>query len=370
MSSKTILHIFPSLELGGSQRRFIDLVAHTPENIYHQVIALDSNYVALDGLKSDAPIKIIGGPKLNGGLWANIRTIRKFLKSNTPDLLITYNWGAVEWALANRLFPLCPVLQIQDGFGADEQDQELSRRKQTRSMAYKGATELLVPSQTLKEIAQNSWGVRPAKLHYIPNGVNTSVFTGDADIELVSKLGIKEGNMVIGTVAALRPEKNIGNLIEAFGRLPESPHLKLVIVGDGIGMSALKMLTERIGLTRRVIFTGNMDEPERIVPRFDIFALSSETEQMPLSVIEAMAAAKPIASTDVGDVRHMVSKDNQPFIIGNTPARLAESIKTLIMNPQAQEALGEANKLKALSEFNADTMRENHYALYKGLMES
>ncbi len=370
MTDKCIYHIFSSLELGGTQRRFLDLVEHSPSGLTHKVLAMDNNYQCLSRLSDSNLVSILSSsefdtPALDGSLWQNIKTIRHYLKGQKPDLLITYNWGATEWALANRLLPICPVIHIQDGFNPEEQSGEITRRKWLRKIAYGGKTQVIVPSKTLQTIASKSWGVNRSNLHYIPNGIECKRFEGVADAETLRQYGLTDSDMVIGTIAALRPEKNIGALIEAFAKLSDDyPDARLVIVGGGMALDTLKMLTERIGLSHKIIFTGEMKNPECILPRFDIFALSSTTEQMPISVIEAMAAGKPIVSTNVGDIHDMVCMENKPYIHGSTADILSLNIIKFIKNDGLRAVTGANNRKKAFAEYDAENMRERHFELY------
>ena len=93
--------------------------------------------------------------------------------------------------------------------------------------------------------------------------------------------------LVIGTVAPLRPEKNIGRLLRTFATLDTSITARLVVAGDGIERRRLEGLAEELGITDRVVFTGQIT-PETVLATFDIFALSSDTEQMPNALLEAL----------------------------------------------------------------------------------
>jgi glycosyltransferase involved in cell wall biosynthesis len=111
-------------------------------------------------------------------------------------------------------------------------------------------------------------------------------------------------------------------------------------------------------LADRVIFTGNCPAPEKLLPCFDVFALSSDTEQMPLSVLEAMAAGRPIASTDVGDVAAMVADENRPYVAERSTERLARSIEALIKDPSRATAIGAANARRTREQFAQQRMFE------------
>lgn len=129
-------------------------------------------------------------------------------------------------------------------------------------------------------------------------------------------------------------------------------------------MSALKMLAERICEPERVVFTGRIETPETIVPAFDVFALSSDTEQMPISVLEAMAASKPVVSTDVGDVKSMVAAENRSFIQGLEAPELAASLDILLSDPALAASIGKANSAVVQKEFSLQKMVDSYDQLF------
>jgi len=363
--AKRILHVFSSLELGGAQRRFIEYLARTQASFTHSVYAMDSNY---DALKLVEELEVLGGgaqlvPK--GNTLAAVKAARRLLKESNPHLLVTYNFGAIEWALANRFFPISPTLHIQDGFTAEEQDAEIASRRLMRAFVYKGCKAVVVPSLTLETHAKASWGIKANRLKFIPNGIDISRFICPPNLDLAKSLGIDQKKRIIGTVAGLRPEKNIGRLIEAFSHVEdEFPDTQLVIIGEGIGMPALKMLADRVCKKGAVIFTGGLPQPEYILPTFELFALSSNTEQMPLSVIEAMAAGLPVASTNVGDITHMVADTNKEYIAGRDARILAENLCALLRVPDVANRIGAANQEKAKTEYGIEHMVETYDNLF------
>ena len=132
---------------------------------------------------------------------------------------------------------------------------------------------------------------------------------------------------MIGTVAALRPEKNLARLLRAFRLVADVMPARLVIAGDGPERPGLEQLTRDLGLSGLVRFTGHLDDPAALYRTLDIFALSSDTEQMPLSVIEAMASGLPVAATAVGDVAAMLAAENQAFVTPLEDAALAGRLR-------------------------------------------
>src|SRR5262249_21245242 len=132
--------------------------------------------------------------------------------------------------------------------------------------------------------------------------------------------------------------------------------LRLVIAGDGVDRVSLERLAAELGIADRVIFAGQV-APESVLGTFDIFALSSDTEQMPNALLEAMAASRAIAAVDVGDVKGIVCEDNREFIVDrdNAPA-FAQALYRLLGNRERRQALGCANRRRVVSEFAQERM--------------
>jgi glycosyltransferase involved in cell wall biosynthesis len=105
-----------------------------------------------------------------------------------------------------------------------------------------------------------------------------------------------------------------------------------------------------------------MSRPSEWIGHFDIFALSSDSEQFPISLLEAMAAGLPVASTDVGDVADMVAKENRFAIGGETV--LAEGLSRLLRDGDLRRRVGEANRRKALREYDEGVMISRYASLY------
>jgi glycosyltransferase involved in cell wall biosynthesis len=281
---------------------------------------------------------------------------RRLLRAWRPDLLVTCNWGAIEFALAN-LLPVARHVHVVDGFGPEEREATIPRRDLIRRIALRRDT-VVVPSRVLERIAVRDWGLDPARVLYLPNGIDLGRF----DVPRAPK---PQGAPVsIGTVAGLRPEKNIGRLIRAFATLP--PSARLTIVGDGPERAGLEALAGALGISDRVRFAGQRDDTHAFYADFDVFALPSDTEQMPLSLLEAMAAGLPAAATDVGDVRTMAAEANAPFVVPKDDAAFARALAALASDPGLRAAVGAANRDKALREFGQERMFAAWRAVWTG----
>ena len=216
-------------------------------------------------------------------------------------------------------------------------------------------------------MATETWGFHPSRVLYVPNGIDAEKFATGADPSILPELRSRRGELVIGTLSALRQDKRIDRLIRAVAALPADIRACLVITGDGPERPSLERLALEVGIATKTVFVGDVAAPERILGLFDIFVLTSETEQMPYALLEAMAAGLPVVATDVGDVRAMVAPENSSFIVpGTSLSALVGAISELARNATRRVVLGYCNQEKARREFQANTMMKTYEALFTG----
>ena len=377
-----MLSVFATFAVGGPQVRFAALANRYGPRYRHLIVAMDGNDACRERLSPALDVSFPAVPIRKGATLANLRIFRQFLRERRPDVLVTNNWGSIEWAMAN-LPAIVRHVHIEDGFGPEERDTQIRRRVLTRRLVLRWST-VALPSQTLTRIATAIWRLDPRRVHTIPNGIDFTRFPGTHD-PTVAAAWPGEGP-VVATVAALRAEKNLGRLLRAFAAataarpgqpaparpvpatpLPATPlPARLVIIGDGPERAGLEALAARLGLTHRVSFLGHIVDPAPLYTGFDVFALSSDTEQMPISVIEAMAAGLPVAATDVGDVRAMLSETNAPYIVPRDDAAFASCLATLLDDAALCARIGAANRARALQAFDQERMFAAYAALIDG----
>ena len=358
---RTLLHIFPSFQPGGVQLRFAQLANHFGPRYRHLVIALDGAIGAKQRLGPHVDVTFLHNPTDQKGL----RSSRAVLGRLRPDLLVTSNWGSMTWSMANCVARV-PHLHMEDGFGLEEAEGQLRRRVWARRLALRRAT-ITVPSRTLLHIASNVWRLPRHAVVHIPNGVNCARFLTDTDPQIAARYGIRKDVPIIGTVSALRSEKNLLRLLDAFSLVLSSRPAQLIIVGDGPQRQRLEHAAQTRGLSDHTVFAGNSPSPEQLLPFLSVFSLSSDTEQMPLTVLEAMAASRPIAATDVGDIREMVASKNQPFIVSRDARALSKAILDLLTDPERMREIGRSNRERAASMYDENIMFDAYQRLFDGI---
>jgi glycosyltransferase involved in cell wall biosynthesis len=351
------MHIFPSFQVGGPQVRFVELVKGFGDLFSHTVIATNNNHDAASLLPPGALVAYADSP-LAHGMLGRLASYRRDIAARAPDLLVTYNWGAIEWALANGSLDT-PHVHIEDGFGPEEINHQIARRVWTRRLALR-RSEVVVPSITLQDMATQVWRLSKRHVHYIPNGLEPR----DRPITPIEDLGLilPQGLPRIAFAGALRREKNLVRLLRAFA--PLKKEAVLLVAGDGPEMTAVLEEAEKLSLGSSIRMLGRREDVRDILMQSDVLALSSDTEQMPLAVLEGMDAGLPIAAMRVGDVGHMVSRENQPFVVTGSDAELGAAMQALVANAAIRKAVGTANRKRSREVYQAKDMIGAYRALF------
>ena len=350
-----ILHVFPSFGIGGMPLRMARIINALGSSFRHSIISLDGAVGAAETVSRDIAHEIACLALPKSSVLKALLLCRAELRRRQPDILVSYNWGSIEWAMSNRLFTGIRHIHHEAGFGKEEISRQLPRRVRFRRWALGRTQRVVVPSRSLERIALEEWRLPRSKVVYVPNGIDVERFAalpGEGDLLISS-----ERPQVIGSLAPLRPEKNVGRLLDAFSQASTSANIELVVAGDGGERKALEQAARLLGIAERVTFLGEVACPERLLRRIDILALSSDTEQMPNAVLEAMASGLPVAAVDVGDVAIMVAPENRPYIVprGDTSG-LAGALVRLAKAPALRTRIGQANRTRVREVYSQERM--------------
>ena len=361
-----ILHVFPAFLPGGSQMRCVQLMGMLGSTVRHSVLAMDGRYGCVDHVPEGISATTLDRPP-KGSFWQMGRWMATQIETHEPDLVMTYNWGTIEMLLGARRLGFCNVIHHEDGFGPEEADRYLRRRIWIRRWLLRGVAALAVPSRLLSDLAIGTWKQPRERVHYLPNGVDLDRFTpGPTRQDHASSDGKP---VVIGTVGHLRPEKNQALLLTAFSFCEHKSSAVLRLVGDGEQAAALRSKAQELGIVDAVEFVGDVADTAPVYRDMDIFTLSSDTEQMPLTVLEAMASGLPVVATDVGDIGAMIDACNRPYLAPKHDAiALAQQLDRLIVDAELRAALGRANRSTCEARFSRDACYSAWVDLYRSFL--
>ncbi|ADM10203.1 putative glycosyltransferase [Parvularcula bermudensis HTCC2503] len=346
---KRVLHLIPSFELGGVQRRLVQCVRGLT-GWEHIIISLSPHLEAERLLPERTNVMSLCLAPSKGLGMGNVLSLRKQMRAIAPHLYCTYNWGSMEAVAAIRSLGHGPYhLHHEDGFGAEEAVKRSPvRNALRRGLLGFGPAQMIVPSQTLQTIAVQEWGLPRDRCHFVANGIDIDHFAPPPDE--ASRAGV-------GIVAALRPEKNIGRFLRLAAAFPDTAF-------DIVGAGPLKTDLEKAA-PANVRFHGAVANPAAHYRRWRCFVLTSSTEQMPLTVLEAMASGLPVVATAVGDIAQMVAPQNRPFIVPcEDEEGLDTKLREILTDGKAADALGNANRQHTVERYSLDNMLATYQALY------
>ena len=356
---KHLLHVFSTFGVGGPEVRSCDLINHFGPRYRHTIIAMDDNYDCQTKLNSSALVEFHPVVNNKSSLKNNLRNFSQLLKKLKPDVLLTYNFGAIEWGAANAWMNQAPHFHWEEGFGPEEVAQQFKRRIYVRRLFLARSKKIIVVSRLLEKIATNQWKFPQRKVVNFPNGVDMQKYSRPPK-------AVTDGPILVGTVAKLRPEKNIARLIRCFESASKDFNAKLIIVGAGPDADALKSLVTQLNISSKVEFTGYENDPSTMVKTFDILAISSDTEQMPISVLEGMAAGCPIVGTDVGDIREMIAESNRSYLsLPIDEVGYSHNLKQLLGDYSLRCSIGQENLVRCSKLFDRQLMFDNYEKLYE-----
>lgn len=369
MPAPHLLHVFSTFVPAGPEVRTVRLINALGGELRHSILAIDGRTDAASLLDPAVDARVL--PSLpRAGTPQTVRALRRLLSTERPDLVCSYNWGAFDSVLATRFTRLARRhLHHEDGFNIDEAERFKPRRVLTRRLFLQGVARVIVPSHTLASVARDEWRLLSNRVELVPNGIDVDAFTKrDGNPALRAELGIDPATPIVGFVGHLRPVKNPERLVRAFAAVKSPTPPVLVLLGEGEERARIVEIARELDISERVHLVGHQADTAPWYRLMDAFALSSDSEQMPIALLEAMASGLPVATTDVGDVCHMLPEAQGELVIGGEPAAreagLARALERLVQNASLRARLGAANRARVEERYSFERMLAVYRRLY------
>ncbi|MBK7877882.1 MAG: glycosyltransferase family 4 protein [Planctomycetes bacterium] len=372
MTAPHLLHVFSTFVPAGPETRTVNLIEALGKEYRHTILAIDGRTDAAKLFTGRAEVRVLEAPP-RAGSFTTLRRLRALFQAEKPDLTLSYNWGAFDAVFAARTLKQ-PHVHHEDGFTSDEAVEFKKRRVWTRRLFLPTVARVVVPSKKLERIARDLWKLDDARVQYVPNGIRLDKFgVRDGRPKLRERLGIPKDALVAGYVGHLRPEKNPLRFLKACARVDRELPLRVLVLGDGPERAACEAFASATpALYDRVHFAGHVADPADHYRAMDAFVISSDTEQMPVALLEAMASALPVVSTDVGDVRSMLSPEQDAFVVPveerESAWPLAEELTALLQDAALRERLGAANRARVKTEFSFERMLAAYRDVYRAAL--
>jgi glycosyltransferase involved in cell wall biosynthesis len=237
----------------------------------------------------------------------------------------------------------------------------------TRWLYANASKRVVTTGEALRLQVIRETGAEPSRVVSVPTGVDLSRFVpGDRNAARAS-LGLAAGDFLVGIVATLRSWKGHRYLLDALAKIPDV-RVKVVIVGGGPGESNLRRQAADLGLSERVVMTGQKDDVVPWLQSFDAFVLPSyANEGVPQAIMQAMACGLAIITTNIGAIGEVASDGITALMVRPQDAdSVAEAISCLRDDAALRERLGSAAVLEARSRFSEQIMLERMEAVFLG----
>jgi sugar transferase (PEP-CTERM/EpsH1 system associated) len=366
-----ILHVLDSLGVGGMERVVIDVVNGLDPEIFDQkVCCISRKGEAADFLWKGADCIDLG----KGGKADHLMPLKiaRLIREVQPHIIHTQSWSGVDTAIAMVCSRLPGLVHSEHGRNLPYIHFEPWKRKLARRCLYHRADAVFAVSSELRDYYCRETGFPLDRMGVIPNGIDPRRIDDAARFGVREQLGIDDDDFVIGTVARLDQTKDTMTLARAFTDLYRSqrdPKLKLLVVGDGEKKAEIQGYVDAQGMSRRVIFTGLRHDVPALLGAMNLFALSSLSEGIPITVLEAMCASLPVLATNVGALPELVEEGVTGFLVEpKNVADLAERISRFYQRRELARDFGMAGRRKVENEFRLDRMLERYADLYLAVL--
>ena len=360
-----VLHVIPNFGPGGAERLVVDLMEATDKERFE--VAAVSLYpesgTVLEKEIKEKGFRVYFLDKHRGLDLRMIPQLYRVFRSFRPDVVHTHLY-VLRYTLLPALFCRIPV-KVHTVHNVAQKEVDWVG-KLVHWIAFRLGN--VMPVSISQEIANTVRAVYGRGIYspVIYNGIPTMRFISSAGQDNVEK---KE--VVLLHVGRFAPQKNHLLLVEAFAlAVKEYPKMRLWLVGDGPLRPAVEKTVVEMRLEGKVFFLGIRDDVPKLLADSDLFVLSSDYEGVPLTVLEAMAAGKPVVATGVGGVPELVEDGVTGILVPPcNPEALAKGILRLAKDSDLRQRMGKAAQERALERFDIARTAREYEALYLRLLK-
>ncbi|HQV57172.1 MAG TPA: glycosyltransferase family 4 protein [Ilumatobacteraceae bacterium] len=356
-----VVHVITEGEIGGAQTHVADL-ARWQQRHGDEVAVVTGTDGQMCRLLRDADIEV----EVSSSLVRSVNPLRDLsalgqmvgtLRRLRPDVIHAHSSkaGVLARSAARRL--KVPAVYTAHGWPFQPQagwkQRVISRLGETAMGHWWGDVICLTPAEI--DLARRLRVVPEQRLHLVPLGIPDSGHSAPQ--------GNADGPVKLIMVARFSPPKDQRGVIEALALLG-ADHWRMSFVGDGPGRADCQALASSLGIDQRIDFLGERDDVAALLADHDIAVLWSDYEGMPLAVIEALRAGRPIVSSDLPGARAIIG-DSVAGLLANTCAALAKALDGLIADTSRQRQMGAAGRARFEDQFVIDVMAERLAGVYR-----
>jgi glycosyltransferase involved in cell wall biosynthesis len=370
----TVLMMIDDAAVGGGQQHVLWLAERLDRQRFQVTVACEDQGYLVDELRKRGitvyPLSMSNYLSLTS-LWRCVRLLRRI----APSVLHTHGGTAGFVGRVASLFaPVKAIIHTYHGI------HYLHYGLSIRKILYTWMDRLLVSwTDCLICVAQNDFDlglrsgvINPSKSVVIRNGIDVQHFSVTRRLSDFGNRDSGNSNYkIVGTIGRLHVQKGHAYLLEAAKLVVEKfPTTVFQIIGDGELRQSLEQLSRALGIENNVQFLGTRPDVPELLAHMDVFVLPSLWEGMPIVILEAMAARKPIVASDVDGVSEIVVDKRDGILVPPRDAKeLAQAISLILTDRGLAECLGQRAFDKVVSEFDIETTVSRTQKLYDSVLE-
>lgn len=303
--------------------------------------------------------------------WRCVSRIARLLRKARVDILHAQQYTPFAYAMATRLLGGRPRIVFTE-HGRFFPDLPSRKRKIFNRFLLRRADRIIAVGRSVQHALVHNEGLPAARIEVIYNGVRQSRFDSRGDAKLVrQELDLRSEDFVVIQVARLDSIKDHETALRAVAKAKESlPHIKLLIVGDGPQKPLIENAIDQLGLRDFVCMLGMRQDVHRLLAAADVFLLSSLSEGIPVTIIEAMFSDLPVVSTNVGGVPELL-EHNRTGLLAPVGAdrELADSLVKLATDAPFRQGLAVAARRAAEEKFSEEKMMAAYARVYDDVIQ-
>lgn len=355
----SVVHMVLSVNIGGLEKVVYDLVRSVDRRRFPARILCLSEVGALGPAfeKIGVPVESLGVH--DQGPLRGIRAAARRLRELRPDILHTHNSVPhLVGAPAGWLGGVPVVVHTRHGRHLFKGWKE----RLANGLASRLTRHVVAVSNDAADVARKCDRIPEEKLDIIWNGI-------DLDEHPASRGIARRGSRAIHVARLEETVKDQSTLLRAVRIVADAePQFAIDIVGDGPSRAALEALCDELRLRRHVHFLGPRHDVRKLLEQSCLFALSSTSEGLSISVLEAMAAGLPVVATDVGGNPEVVIHGETGLLVpARSPEKLAAAVLELWRDFQRAERMGQAGRVRVEEHFDLRRVAAKYEALYSRL---
>lgn len=371
MTAVHVLHLIDGLNVGGAEVLLRDLAVGLVTRGYRVSVGYSTPGPLVDDLTAQG-LKLTRLPRLARIDPFLLFGMLRLMRSDPPQVVHTHLFKSdFHGRLAARLARVPVVVSTLHNADLWAQRWPLG--------ALYGATarfadRLIAVSEEVRQYQIAKTGIPAGKVAVIENGVDVRRFDGRqaAGQKVRAEFGLSQESIVFGIIGRLKPQKDHVTFLKTAAEvLRLVPSARFLVVGDGPLRAELETLAGEFGLFPALVFTGLRSDVPAILAALDVLVFSSKWEGLPVTLLEGMAASKPVVATAVDGINGVALPDATALLVppGNFPALLASCLK-LAADPDLRLRLGRAGFERVSARYSLEAMIDQTAGLYNALLRA